>query len=231
MKVIILGDGLLGKEIHIQTGWDFISRNTNNDMDFTEESSYLGYLNEYDVVVNCIANTDTYSKDKESMWNVNYKGVSRLSDYCAGNDKKLVHISTDYVYANSTGVPSEEDIPVHHESWYSYTKLLADAYIQLKEKDYLIIRCGHKPNPFPYPKVFDNISGNFDYTNVIAGKVVQLIEKGVKGVYNVGTEEKTLFSLAKQTNKKIITTKTPEYMPTKLEMNLNKSKFEMKNKI
>ena len=227
MKVLVLGYGMLGKELVKQTGWDFISRKTHG-VEFTEESSYLGYLNDYDIIVNCIANTDTYSKDKESMWNINYKGVSRLSDYCNGNDKKLVHISTDYVYVNSTGISSEEDIPVHHESWYSYTKLLGDSYIQLKEKDYLIIRCGHKPNPFPYPKAFDNVSGNFDYTDVIAGKIIQLINKNCTGVYNVGTENKTIFDLAKKSNSNVIPTKSPEHIPNNLEMDIKKTNNELK---
>ena len=32
---------------------------------------------------------------------------------------------------------SENDIPIHGNNWYSYTKLLADAYIELKSKNYL----------------------------------------------------------------------------------------------
>ena len=181
MKVLVLGYGMLGKELVKQTGWDFISRKTHG-VEFTEESSYLGYLNDYDIIVNCIANTDTYSKDKESMWNVNYKGV---------------------------------------------TKLLGDSYIQLKEKDYLIIRCGHKPNPFPYPKAFDNVSGNFDYTDIIAGKIIQLINKNCTGVYNVGTENKTIFDLAKKSNSNVIPTKSPQHIPTNLEMDIKK----MNNKL
>jgi len=140
VKVLILGDGLLGSEIKKQTGWDSINRKTHT-FDFSSITSVYKYLKDYDVILNCIANTDTYSKDKESHWNINYKAVSRLTDWCSENDKKFVHISTDFVYANSKGSPSEESVPVHADNWYSYTKLLADGYIELKGKDYLIIRC------------------------------------------------------------------------------------------
>ena len=89
MKVLILGDGLLGSEIKKQTGWDSINRKTHT-FDFSSITSVYKYLKDYDVILNCIANTDTYSKDKESHWNINYKSVSRLTDWCSENDKKFV---------------------------------------------------------------------------------------------------------------------------------------------
>ena len=60
MKVLVLGDGLLGSEIVKQTNWDYISRKkdgfdiTKNDFNFDG----------YDVIINCIAFTNTYSNDK-----------------------------------------------------------------------------------------------------------------------------------------------------------------------
>ncbi len=228
MKVIILGDGLLAKQIELQTGWSFVSRKKDK-IDFNNESTYFHFLQDYDVILNCIANTDTYSKNKEEHWNTNYKAVSRLTDYCHDNHKKLVHISTDFVYANSSGVPTEDDVPVHAENWYSYTKLLADSYIELKGRDYLIIRCSHKPTPFPYPKAFANVSGNFDYVDVISKKIIQLIEKDAKGIYNVGTPSKTLHMLASKTVDTIQPALAPEHMPTNLRMNITKQTKRLKN--
>ena len=106
MKVIILGDGLLATEIKEQTKWKGISRKKDG-VEFTDEQTYFRFLREYDVILNCIANTDTYSTDKESMLKTNVKGLSRLVDWCSNNEKKLVHISSDYVYANSTNEPSD----------------------------------------------------------------------------------------------------------------------------
>lgn len=221
MKCLILGDGLLGSEIQKQTGWDYLSRKK-DDLDFNDPITYFGKLRGYDVIINCIANTDTYSKDKQSHWDTNYKSVSRLCDYCFCEEVKLVHISTDYVYANNTNIPSEDDVPVHAENWYSFTKLLADSYIELKGKEYLIVRCGHKPNPFPYEKAFVNVSGNFDYVNVIAEMIVDLIKKDAKGIYNVGTHDKSIYMLAQKTVENIRPAMAPEQMPKKLNMNITK---------
>ena len=222
MKIVILGDGLLGKELHKQTNWHFISRKTHENMDFTDESTYLGYLNDFDIIVNCIANTDTYNKERDSHWNTNYKAVSRLCDYCNDSGKKLVQISTDFVYANCTGIPSESNIPVHQETWYAYTKLLADAYIELKDRDYLIIRGGHKPTPFPYPSAYADVSGSFDYVDVIATQIKTLIEQGCKGIYNIGTNRKSLYMLAQRTVDTVLAGVSPANMPNELTMNLEK---------
>ena len=58
MKVLVLGDGLLGTEIIKQTGWDYISRKKDKfDITISSFNCLLGY----DAVINCIAYTDTYS--------------------------------------------------------------------------------------------------------------------------------------------------------------------------
>lgn len=221
MKVLILGDGLLGSEIKKQTGWDSINRKTHT-FDFSSITSVYKYLKDYDVILNCIANTDTYSKDKESHWNINYKAVSRLTDWCSENDKKFVHISTDFVYANSKGSPSEESVPVHADNWYSYTKLLADGYIELKGKDYLIIRTSFKPKPFPYDTAYLDLVGNCDYVDVIASGIINLINKKATGLYNVGTEMKSIYDLAKETKPDVKSGLSQEWMPKDTRMNCQK---------
>ena len=220
MKVLVLGDGLLGSEIIKQTNWDYISRKKDGFDITKDEFNFYGY----DVIVNCIAYTNTYSNDKESNWNINYKAVADLADYCNNYNIKLVHISTDYVYTNSVSNASEEDIPIHGNNWYSYTKLLADAYIELKSSNYLILRESHKPNPFPYDNAWINLVGNFDYVNTIANIIINLIKLEQNGIINVGTELKTIYDLAIQTNKNVKATFKPEQAPEDVSLDLTKLK-------
>lgn len=195
MKVVILGDGLLGTEIYNQTGWDIVSRKKDN-IDFKTIMTYVHKIMNYDVIVNCIADTDTYSNDRQKHWDINYVGLSKLVDFCAMENKKIVHISTDYIYSGSVKNATEEDVPVHCRNWYGYTKLLSDAYVQLKMENYLLVRCSFKPTPFPYQKALINQVGNFDFVDEIAMKIVQLIIKQSTGVFNVGTMLKTVYDLA-----------------------------------
>ena len=79
MKVLIFGDGLLGKELADKTGWDVVSRKTTG-LDITDYDSIDNLVSKYDTIVNCIANTDTYSEDRIEHMKVNYEFVAILAD-------------------------------------------------------------------------------------------------------------------------------------------------------
>lgn len=223
MKILILGDGLLGTEIEKQTSWDYISRRKNN-IDFCDIASYKHLLKDYNVIINCIGYTKTYSDEKKLHWDINYKGVAELSKYCNKNMIKLVHISTDYIYANSKENSTEVDIPVHCSNWYGYTKLLGDAVVQLECSDYLLIRTSFKPRPFPYNKAIISQTSNVDYVDVISKLIISLIYSNAKGIYNVGTQVKTIYDLAVQTMPNIEKSYEilHESMPTNVSMDVSK---------
>lgn len=230
MKIVVLGDGLLGSEIIKQTNWDYISRKKDK-FDITNPDNYQNYFIEifdgilatkkYDIIVNCIANTNTYSSNKEEHWKVNYEGVANLTDFCNKWNIKLVHISTDYVYTNSIDEASENDVPIHGNNWYSYTKLLADAYIELKSTNYLICRETHKPKPFPYETAWIDQVGNFDYIDKISSLIIKLIQINANGIYNVGTELKSIYTLAKTTSNVRPSLKYKD-VPSNTSMNITK---------
>ena len=179
-------------------------------------------MDEYDVVVNCIANTDTYSEDKEKHWKTNYELITFLAEYCDDNNKKLVHISTDYLYQNSVDDAKEDDEPMFEHTWYMFTKLLADEYLKAHSKNYLICRLSHKPYPFPYDSAWGDVIVNADYTPVISRLVIKLIKNGAEGLYNVGTERKTIYELAQRTNKNVKKIVSPPHVPKNISMNVSK---------
>jgi dTDP-4-dehydrorhamnose reductase len=231
MNVLVLGDGKLGSEIVKQTGWNYISRKKDgfditNNKDITDILLEIHHgvivTKKYDVVINCIANTDTYSTDKDAMYKVNYEAVSILSDMCNAYKIKLVHISTDYVYAGSANNATEESMPVPSNNWYTYYKLLADEYISLTNNNHLICRCSFKSKPFEFKYAWYNQIGNFDYVDVITSLIIKLIKGDAQGIYNVGTELKTMLDLAKQTKPETQPSQKPDHAPGNISMNLNK---------
>jgi dTDP-4-dehydrorhamnose reductase len=228
MDNLILGDGLLRSEIRSQTEWDMVAR-SQDEWDITMPSTFERYFKyDYNPLINCVGFTETYSTDREQHWNVNYVGVSNLVDYCLHKGRKLVHISTDYLYSGSYLIPTEEYVPVHCNNWYGYTKLLAEGYIQLKlpVEQYLIIRTSFKPRPFPFSEAFENLHGNFDYVDVIASLIIDLIEKNAEGIYNVGTETKSMYDLAVRTRPDVekIFGKSHDTMPESVIMDIDKMK-------
>ena len=222
-NVLVLGDGLLGGELIKQSNWDYVSR-SKDGFDINHLDEFI--LSNYDIVINCIAHTDTYTEDREDHWNVNCKFVDKLIDYCNEHFIKLIHISTDYVYSNSIPFASENDVPVHCNNWYGYTKLLSDGLIQLRSEDYLLIRCSHKPSPFVYDSAWIDYVGNFDYVDTIATLIIDCINKDLSGVYNVGTDVKTMFDLANETNV-VESSFTPSHVPNNLSMDLTKLKSSL----
>ncbi len=223
-KVLILGDGILGKELHTQTGWDYISRSKDGfdalNPDFhhliTHEHGVIFYP-KYDTVINCIANTNSYSDDMQSHLDINYKFVVALTDFCNKWDIKLVHISTEYVYANNPSPAKETDLPLPDNTWYAKTKLLADQYISLIGDNYLICRELHKANDVNPSKVW-NVRTTGDRVKNIAPLIIKLINKKATGIYNVGTGDKTykdIFPEGRSINR-------PSHVPHDTRMCLNK---------
>jgi dTDP-4-dehydrorhamnose reductase len=228
MNCLVLGDGLLGSEIISQTGWNYVSRKKDsvNAEDFNNWSSLL---DNYDTVVNCIGFTKTYENNQKDSWNLNVVFVGELVEYCNKNNKKLVHISTDYVYAGSVPNATETDVPIPVNTWYGYSKLVGDALVQLKSNNHLICRLSHKPNPFPYESAWTDIHTNCDSANVIAGLVIDLVNLEEVGVYNVGTEIKSIYDLAKRSNSEIKPINKPSHVPNDISMNVEKLN-KIKNK-
>ena len=223
MKTLILGDGLLGSELHKLTKWDLASRKLSN-LDIDNLSKLKDLVSGYNVIVNCIANTDSYSDDKDKHLNTNFRFAVNLSNICNNLNIKLIHISTEFVYANNIQPPTEEDLPLPDKSWYAYSKLLADEYISLTNNNFLICRLLHKPNPFPYDNVWDVITSG-DTVDKISSLIVQLIKEGATGIFNVGTGRKKLSNIAP--GKKVIP--KPNHVPFDTSMNLSKLNLFLNN--
>lgn len=230
MNPLILGDGILGKELKTQTGWDYISRrkdgfdalNPNFQHLITHEYGAVFYP-KYDTVINCIANTDSYSDDLQSHLDINYKFVIALADFCKEWKIKLVHISTEFVYANNKSLPKESDLPLPSNNWYAKTKLLADQYISLMSDKYLICRELHKPNDFNPPQAWD-VKTCGDKVKHMAPLIIKLINKNATGIFNVGTGPKSYSDLYPEGE----VIKAPSHVPLDTSMCLNKLNYFLK---
>ena len=218
---IVLGDGLLGSAVIGQTGWMYISR-SKDDIDIRRPSTWKSLIpNGTTEIINLIANTDTYSDDARNMYDINYSAVVELVRFCNNRNIKLVHYSTDYVYEGSTTNAKEtyKEKPTSH---YAVSKWLADKYIMQHCNNFLICRGSQKPDPFPYDTAFDDIMGNFDYPDTIAEIFVQMIKADAKGLYNIGTETKSIHDLALKTHPTVSRAAAPSHMPKDVTMDLTK---------
>lgn len=206
MEYLILGNGLVGSELKRQTTWDCIARDTHG-FDIRYPERFDAFLRGYDTIINCIGFVDDYH-NRKANWETNWLAVIDLVEWCNHSGTKLVHMSSDCVYRGRAPYASETDVPVHDGNWYAYTKLLADGYVQARAHDYLMVRMALKGRPFPYDIVSDRV-GNFDYVDKIVEIIVRLIEAGACGVFNIGTDPKSMLHLARLTKPTIETDGKP----------------------
>jgi dTDP-4-dehydrorhamnose reductase len=77
-----------------------------------------------DVVVNCAAYTkvDDAETDEDTAYAVNVTGARNVAAACASSGARLVHVSTDYVFAGDDDKPYAEDAPVAPRTAYGRTK-------------------------------------------------------------------------------------------------------------
>ena len=102
------------------------------------------------------------------------------------------------------------------------SKALADEYIMKHSNNYLILRGAQKEDPFPYESAFVDVYGNFDYPDVIAEILIEMVQSGATGLYNIGTPLKSMFDLAKITKPDVKESYAPNQFPRDISMDLSK---------
>ena len=107
-----------------------------------------------EIVVNCAAYTavDAAEKDEETAFLVNADGPDLLARWCADNGARLVHVSTDYVFAGRASTPYDEDAPVAPRSAYGRSKAAGERAVLSSGADAFVVRTAW---------VYGAVGGNF----------------------------------------------------------------------
>jgi len=136
------------------------------------------------------------------------------------NNKRLIYISTDYVYPGLDGNYKESD-PVLPVNEYAWTKLGGECSVRMV-KNHLIIRTSFGPNVFPYDQAWGNQIVSKDYIDIIAPKILKAAKSNINGVLNIGTEPKTIFDYAYKRNNLV----KKVFLKEKKNFSLNLEKYE-----
>lgn len=136
MRWLITGaGGMLGRELvgHLRARNDPDTEVIGLDriaLDITAAGSVGAALSLYrpQVVVNCAAYTavDDAETDEVEAQRINGTGAANLAVACAENRARLIHISTDYVFAGDARTPYPEDHPTAPRTAYGRTKLAGE---------------------------------------------------------------------------------------------------------
>lgn len=147
-KIIVTGcNGQLGRAINGQyaksTEYELVNTDV-EDLDITDVEAVLAHVREVKpyAIINCAAYTavDKCEAQEDLACRINAIGARNLAIAAAEVDAKLVHVSTDYVFAGDANTPyTEFDTPAP-KSAYGRTKLAGENFVKMFAKKYFIVR-------------------------------------------------------------------------------------------
>ena len=168
--------------------------------------NYIKASRDCDTVVHSAAITDVKAteNDPSRAWEVNVLGTLNVLKSCRDLGKKLVFISTDYVFDGEKGNYTTDD-PINPLSKYAKTKAAAELLVRTYENS-LVIRTSFFGYDFPYEAAFVDQWSSKDYVDIIAPKVLEEILSDKRGVGHVGNNRRTIYDIAKDRSENITQT-------------------------
>lgn len=115
-----------------------------DELDITDLSAVcsLFEIEKYDIIINCAAytNVNKCESDQVAAFKVNAIGARNLAIASERINAKLIHVSTDYVFAGNGTVPYTEWDICNPQSIYGNTKYLGEEYIKQFCTRWFIVR-------------------------------------------------------------------------------------------
>lgn len=162
MKTSILAtgmSGLVGTRIMeiLSDQFEFDDLSLTTGIDITNHSLIEEEMgkNNSKIVIHMAAKTDVDGCEDEKIlgeestcWVVNVVGTENIVSSALKTGKKIIYISTDFVFDGTKDEYTEDDIP-NPVNWYGDTKYEGESIIQKSGIDYLIIRIA-----YPYRSYF-----------------------------------------------------------------------------
>lgn len=190
------GSGLLGKEL--RKCFPGALYPTHSELDITDRTSIIAYFqkNQFDSMVHLAAFTSPPRIDADPLkaLTVNIIGTSNIVAACMLYEKKIIYISTDYVFRGDKTRYAEEDA-VYPVNKYAWSKLGGECAVRLYN-DHLIIRTSFGQLPFPHKQAFVDQWTSREPVTVIADKIKKLILANAVGTYHVGGKRRSVHEYA-----------------------------------
>ena len=94
------------------------------------------------VVINSAAmtNVDVCETEREVARTVNADAAGAIARACTAAGARLIHISTDYVFAGKAREPYDEDAVAEPLSWYGQTKLEGEEQVLAASERHAVVR-------------------------------------------------------------------------------------------
>lgn len=197
MKTIVLGGtGLLGSELK-KLDRDLVCLGKKDcDISNIYHLSDLFTIKEFDTVI--LAAAELTKAPIFELITTNIISSSNVAKACLLAKKRLVYISSDYVYPCTLGNYKETD-PVLPVNNYAWSKLGGECAVRMVP-NHLIIRTSFGASEFPHEHAYNNLWTSKDYVDVIAPMILEASKSDLTGIINIGTEKKSMLDYARRRN-------------------------------
>lgn len=164
-QIIGLGlNGLVGSRITEQLcdQYNFVGLSRSTGVDVVNPAS-LTKLKDFpkaNFVLHLAAKTDVDECQEDKMlgqageaWKINVEGTRNVTEICRETGKKLIYISTDFIFDGEKSEREkydETDLP-NPINWYGKTKYEGEQVVEKSGADYIIARLA-----YPYRSTFNN---------------------------------------------------------------------------
>lgn len=145
MRILIIGSsGLLGSDLVKQWNDDAVVPATSDDVDIRDIGRVRQCVTQArpDWVALAAAYTDVdgSERDPKQAFAVNREGTRNVARVVQELGRKLLYISTDYVFDGTSHRPYEPDDPVHPLNVYGASKAAGENAVREESKHWLIAR-------------------------------------------------------------------------------------------
>jgi dTDP-4-dehydrorhamnose reductase len=148
MKILVIGsNGQLGLEFQkISNSYDSLSWffSTIKTLDLLRLDTISSFLNDINpsVIINCAAYTSVDKAETESELAdiINHEAVDIISRWTSDNNKKLIHVSTDYVFDGLSKLPLSENSNTNPINQYGDSKLKGEQVCLKNDANSVVIR-------------------------------------------------------------------------------------------
>lgn len=201
MKVAIIGkSGVLSQELQkIYSNLVVLDSYNYNIIDYNTIRKITEINPDTIIHAGAITNSTLIKNNPVLAINTNIVGTANISNYCLQHNKRLVYISTDYIYEGTVGNYKETDTILPHNE-YAWTKLGGECSVCLVP-NHLIIRTSFGSDKDYYENSWTNQLVSKDYVDVIAPMILKAALSNVNGVLNIGTESKSIYDYVQKRNK------------------------------
>ena len=191
------GSGLLGR--HLKPLLPNALFPAHSEFELTDTVGMADYLDNKNVstVLHGAAFTSPpkINESPKLALDVNVVGTANLVRACMERNIRILYVSTDYVFKGDGGMYKEDD-PVFPANKYAWSKLGGECAVRLYDNS-LVIRTSFGPTTFPYEKAFVDQWTSRLSVDVLAEKLVKLLQSDLTGTVHVGGKRQTVMEYAK----------------------------------